>query len=100
MIAFDSRFSAMLRGAIALRWHQFAWMVSEWAWLFGLRPATGKWTERVSFLYIYVLVIGLMTPSIVQIIGNLYAAEGRTDPGLQLIILRQTMPWIIAVCTV
>lgn len=100
MIALDSRLSAMLRGAIVLRWHQFAWMVSEWAWLFGLKPATGKWTERISFVYIYILVVGLMTPTVVQIIGNLYAAEARTAPGLQLIILRQTIPWIIAVLTV
>src|SRR5258708_339594 len=100
MIAFDSRLSAMLRGAIVLRWHQFAWMVGEWAWLFGLKPASGKWTERVSFLYIYVLVIGLMTPTVLQIIGGLYAAEAKTAPALQAIILRNTLPWIIAVFTV
>src|SRR5260370_42546590 len=74
-------------------------MVGEWAWLFGLKPASGKWGERISFLYIYLLVVGLMTPSVLNIIAGLYAAEARTTTALQVIILRNTIPWIIAVFT-
>src|SRR5260370_4416576 len=46
------------------------------------------------------LVVGLMTPSVLQIIAGLYAAEAKTTTALQVIILRNTLPWIIAVFTV
>ena len=65
--------------------------------MFGLRPSSGKWTERVSFLYIYFLLIVFLTPSTLQTIGGLYASEAKTAPALQVAILRTTIPWIIAV---
>jgi hypothetical protein len=97
MIRFDIRLRTMLWGMVVLRWHQFRWLVSEWAWIFGLRPSSGKWTERVSFLYIYLLLIVFLTPSTLQTIGGLYAAEAQTTPALQVAILRTTIPWIIAI---
>lgn len=87
----------MLRGMVALRWHQFRWSFSEWAWLVGLKPSSGKWSERVSFVYIYVLIIALLTPGMVQTLAGLYAAEAQTSLTLQVNILRAIIPSAIAV---
>ncbi len=87
----------LLLGIITLRWHQFRWVVGEWAWVFGLKPSSGKWSERLTFLYIYILIIGILTPSALQTVAGLYAAEAQTAPGLQFLILQQTIPWMIAI---
>src|SRR5436305_415927 len=97
MIAFETRLRSMLSGIITLRFHQLAYVISEWAWLIGLKPSSGKWLERISFLYIYLLAIGLMTPSVLGVIGGLYVAEAKTSPALQVVILQVTIPWIVAV---
>ena len=97
MMNFEIRFSTMLRGIVALRWNQFRWSFSEWAWLVGLKPTSGKWSERVSFIYIYLLIIGLLTPSFVQTLGGLYAAEAGTSLTAQVNIIRNIIPSAIAV---
>lgn len=94
---FETRFSSMLRGMVALRWNQFRWSFSEWAWLVGLKPSSGKWSERVSFIYIYALIIALMTPGFVNTLGSLYAAEAQTSWATQVNIIRNIIPSVIAV---
>src|SRR4051812_6358918 len=100
MIAFEIRPLTMLRSIVALRWHQFLWVFTEWARAFGLVPPSGKWSERVTFVYIYALSIVVMSPAILNTLAGLYAAEAKTDPALQLRILQTTIPAIVAVISV
>src|SRR5947208_2272537 len=97
MIGFEVRLRSMLRGMIALCLHQLGYVLGEWAYVFGLKPSSGKWIERISFVYIYVLIVGVSTPAALQVIGNLYATEARTSPALQTTILWTTIPWIVAI---
>lgn len=96
-MAFDVRLRTMLRAIVALRWQQFRWMLGEVAWIFGLMPRSGKWTERISFFYIYLLIIGLATPTVVNILSGLYALEAKTAPGLQVVIIQRTLPMLMAI---
>src|SRR5258706_3077902 len=100
MIAFEIRPLTMLRAIVALRWHQFLWVGTEWARAFGLVPSSGKWSERISFIYIYILSLGVLSPAILNTLAGIYAAEAKTDPALQIKILQTTIPAIVAVISV
>jgi len=100
MMSFEVRLRSMLLGIVALRLRQTRYVATEWARIFGLVPSSGKWMERVSFVYIYVLIVALMTPPTLQGLAGLYAAEAQTAPALQATILQTTIPWIIAIISI
>src|SRR5436309_2505748 len=97
LIGFETRLRTMLRGIVALRWRQLLYLLGEVAWLIGLKPTSGKWRERITFAYMYILIIGLMTPSVLQVFKGLYALEDKTAPALEATILQTTLPGIVAV---
>src|SRR5438067_169659 len=96
MISFEVRLRSMLRGMIALRLHQLRYVLGEWAYVFGLKPSSGKWMERISFVYIYVLIVAVSSPAVLNVLGSLYGSEAKTAPALQAKILWNTIPWIVA----
>ncbi|MEP7287724.1 MAG: hypothetical protein ABI947_18375 [Chloroflexota bacterium] len=97
MFEFQTRLRSMFGSIAALRLRQTRWTLSYWAWAFGLLPSSGKWGERISFVYIYLLAVGVMTPAILQLIGGLYLLEAQTAEALQVRILWITIPWIVAI---
>ncbi len=100
MIAFEVRLRSMLRGMVALRLRQLRYVLGEWAYVFGLKPSSGKWMERISFVYIYVLIVAVSTPAVLQVLGSLYESESKTSAALQAAILQNTIPWLVAIFSV
>ncbi len=96
-MAFQITLSGMLSSIVSLRWHQFRWTMAYWARAFGLLPASGKWGERITFVYIYVLIVALMVPAAASIINALYLLELKATPELQVATLYTTIPALIGV---
>lgn len=97
---FQITLNGMLSSIASLRQKQIRWTAAYWLRAMGLMPASGKWTERITFVYIYVLVIGVMSPAIVGLLNGLYVLETKAAPDLTARTMYVTLPAIIAVLSV
>ncbi len=99
-MTFQTTLSGMLSSMLSLRLRQFRWTLAYWARAFGLLPKSGKWAERITFVYIYVLIIALMTPAAASLLNGLYVIESKTAPALQASTLFTTLPALIGFLSV
>ena len=90
----------MLSSIVTLRLAQFRWTLAYWSRALGLLPASGKWQERITFAYIYLLIVALMTPTAVSLLNGLYVLESKSSPALVAIALQNSLPALIAVLSI
>jgi hypothetical protein len=96
MIKFEITLGGMLSSIATLRFRQLRWTAAYWARAFGLLPASGKWTERIAFVYIYLLIVGLMTPTLVNLLNGLYVLETKAFPSFRVSIITMIIPVFVA----
>ncbi len=97
---FQTTLSGMFGSIAALRQKQLRWTFAYWLRAMGLMPSSGKWMERITFVYIYVLIISVMTPAIVGLLNSLYVLESKAAPDVLARTMLTTLPAIIAVLSV
>ncbi len=96
MIKFEITLGGMLNSIVTLRLRQLRWTMAYWARAFGLLPSSGKWTERIAFVYIYLLIIGLMSPTLVSLLNGIYVLETKAVPAFRVSLIYQTIPIFVA----
>jgi len=96
----QTTFRGMLGSVRFVRARQIRWTMAYWARAFGLLPNSGKWMERITFVYIYVISIALLTPTLLSLLNGLYVTETKVAPAARFQALNTTLPTIIAVASV